>query len=799
MRRLLGLALLSAAVLGVQVALTRVFAVAQFYHFAFLVISLAVLGFAASGSILAIWPRLGDRRAWPWHALLFALTALTGYLVVDHIAFDSYRIALEPAQLLVLALDLVALALPFLFAGALVAAMLGAETERSGRTYGANLLGSAAGAVLAPIAIGALGSAGTVLACAGVGALAALVLADRPRPRAAAALGLAVAAGLLVTFPCILGVVPSPYKRISQLALDPEARLVATWESPASRLDIVESPTIHSAPGLSLSYRQALPPETGLVIDGDTLLPVLDARTAPAELADALPISVALGARPSGRVLFLGSGGGIDAWAALALGAREVTVVEPNPLVLRALTGPLRDRAGLAGDPRVALVGEEIRTFAATAAGSYDIVELTLADNYRPISAGAFTLSETYGLTVEAVREYLRLAGPDGLLVITRWLQEPPSESARTLATALEALGDRPARQQIVAFRSFQTITVMVKGSPFSGAETEALLAAIDKGRYDLVLAPVIPPGSVNRYAILPVAADHELAVRLADAPDRAAVYDASPLDITPTTDDRPFFFQFFRWEQTPAVLEGLGRRWQPFGGSGYLVVVALLGFALLASAFAVLLPVALRRSFRATLAAAGAGRALRLVGYVVTIGLGFLFVEVALVGRLILLVGTPTLAFASVVGGLLLWSGLGSLASARIPWRPSLVLLAVLLAWAPFALAALLPPLLGLPLALRIAAVLVVLAPIGFLMGVPFPRLISILGGQPGLVPWAWAANGSASVIGAIAAPMIALSAGYGAVLGAAAALYLLAAALVLMAPPGSAARTPRRGAAPS
>jgi hypothetical protein len=566
--------------------------------------------------------------------------------------------------------------------------------------------------------------------------------------------------------------------------------VVATSESPASRLDIVESPTIHSAPGLSLGYRRALPEEAGLVLDGDTLLPVLDARDAPAELAEALPISVALAARPDGRVLLLGSGGGMDAWAALTRGAREVTVVEPNPLVLDALTGVLRERAGLADDRRVHLVGDEIRTFASGTNGPYDVVELVLADNYRPISAGAFTLSETYTLTVEAVRDYLRLSGRDGLLVITRWLQDPPSESARTLAIAVEALGDRPAREHLVAFRSFQTVTILVKDSPFSAAETDRLLAEIDARRYDVVVAPTIPPGSVNRYAVLPEPADYELALALTGATDRRAVWASSTLDIAPTTDDHPFFFQFFRWEHTAAVLEGLGRRWQPFGGSGYLVVVALLAFALLATALAVVAPIALRRSFRAALAAAGTRHSLRVVGYVTAIGLAFLFVEIALVGRLIVLVGTPTLAFAAVVGGLLLWSGLGSLVSARLPWRRAMVVLAGLLAVAPAVIGALGPLILELPLVQRTGAVLVVLAPLGFLMGVPFPRLIATLGATPGLVPWAWAANGGASVVGAVAAQMVALSAGFGTALGVGALLYLAAAGLAVTAP-ASAART--------
>jgi hypothetical protein len=307
--------------------------------------------------------------------------------------------------------------------------MLRAATERSGLVYAANLLGSAA-AQSSPRWLSVPSGAHTIVLCAGAGAAAGLVLADRRGPNGGC-LGLGIAAGLLVASPPSRDR-PLPYKRIAALSLDPATRIVTTSESATSRLDIVEAPSIHSAPGLSLAYRQPLPAEAGLVIDGDTLLAVLDTRNAPAELADALPISVALAARPAGRVLFLGSGGGIDAWAALARGAREVTVVEPNPLVLQALSGPLRERAGLADDRRVRLVEAEIRPSHRLEAAPYDV-----AGSRWPTTTGRSRRSvhafEAYALTVEAVRDDLRLAGPDGLLVITRWLQEPrPSPRGRS-------------------------------------------------------------------------------------------------------------------------------------------------------------------------------------------------------------------------------------------------------------------------------------------------------------------------------------------------------------------------------
>jgi len=776
MRALIGMALLSAAVLLMQVALTRVFSIAQFYHFAFLVVSLALLGFGVSGSLLALWPKLRDQTA--WYGLGFGVATVIAYLFINHLPFDSYSIAWDRTQVYLLIGNLLALAVPFVFAGALIGSLLSSQTEQAGRVYGANLLGSAAGAVIAPALIAWFGSAQVVLLGAALGVAVSLLLADRRRrviiPSLAA---LVIGFGLIVALPSLFEIQPSPYKRLSQFRLNPDATITVTRQNAYSRLDIVESSTIHAAQGLSLSYLDALPPQAGLLIEGDLLLPVLHASEAPETLAHALPSAVAYEIRPSGSVLILGSGGGMDAWAALANGAEHVTVIEPNDLVYEALTRDLRDWAGLADDPRVTLEYEEIRTFAQQADARYDIVQLALVDNYRPISSGAFTLTENYTLTTEAFKAYLERCGDNGLLVVNRWLQSPPSEDLRTLGLIIEALEGRDPLQHVVAFRSFQTATFIVKPTPFTPAETNALLNAIDRLRYDLTLAPDMPPEMINQYARLETPVYHDTYLALATAPDRAAFYNTYAFEVTPPTDDRPFFFHFFRWEQTPSVIENLGRRWQPFGGSGYFVLLALLAFALAAALVFIVLPIVLRRSFRDALRQVGAKRSLRTLGFFTAIGLAFLLVEIALIQRYILVLGRPTLALALVVGALLFASGLGSMASQRLYRRGTIAALALLIALYPFLANQFVPSLLSLPLVARALLVALLIAPVGFLMGIPFAGAVRALSDNRDLVPWAWAVNGSASVVSAILASMLALSSGFTTVLIVGGGLYLLAA----------------------
>jgi spermidine synthase len=783
-----GVAVLSAAILLAEVTLSRVFAIVQFHHFAFLLVTLALLGFGASGSLMAVLPQLSSPRLWPAYALGFALSSMAGYLLVVWFPFDSYRIAWDAREVWLLVANLVALAVPFAFAGLLIGGALRHSPAQAGQIYGANLIGSGLGAFGAPLAIMTIGAEHALPLAAALGAAAAAPLAGRRRSVAIAG---GILAAVLVALPFVApGAVdpqPSPYKRLSQLRLDPDSRVLATRQDAAARLDIVVSSTIHSAPGLSLSYLGGLPPQVGLVLDGDALLPVPQADAFDPDLGRSVPSALAYRIRPEADTLLLGSGGGFPALAALANGATSVTVVEPSRLVLDALSAELREWGGLADDPRVSLVHDDVRAFAAAAGGdaAYDVVELSLTDAYRPVTSGAYSLTETYALTTDAIAAYLDLLGDDGILLVSRWLQTPPSEELRTLGMVAEALGDRSSRltDHVFAYRTFQTASFLVKNTPFTTNETDALLAELERLRYDLVLAPRMPDEMVNRFAVTEHALFHEQAVELATTSDRDALYARSPFDITPPTDERPFFFHFFRWQQTPDVLENLGRRGQPFGGSGYFVLLALLAFAVVAALAFVLAPIALARRFRSSLGDVGARRAVPSLAYFTALGLAFLLVEIALVQRAILVLGQPALALATVLGGVLLASGLGSIASSHLPWRASLIAAATLAALGAMTSTALAHAALDLPLPIRLIGLTAFIGPLAFFMGVPFARGIAALHAHPAMVPWAWAANGSASVVAGVLAALLSLSFGLGAVLWVGAGFYAVA---LLTAPRG-------------
>lgn len=794
---LFSLLLLSAAALAFQVTLTRLFSVAQFYHFAFMIVSVAMLGYGASGTWLAIMPnltRMDPRHSLGWLALLTGLSILGAYLLINLLPFDSFSIAIDRRQIGILVLHYLALATPFFFSGMAVGLLLAAFPQESGKTYAFNLLGSATGCALALAAPSFLGSEGMVTLSAGLAALAALAMLITQTAKKPARLLVVLAAitFLLFTFydaALRLGGHPlpllelrlSPYKSLSYVLQYPGAEVIYRRWNAFSRVDVVRSPGIHSLPGLSYRYLQPLPTQDGLLVDGDNLSGILPANVE-AAFTDHLPAAIAFQLRPAADTLILEPRGGLDILTALAHGARQVTAVEVNPLIVAA--------APVYADPRLRTVIESDRSYLRRTDEHFDVILLSLASSYHPVRSGAYSLAEDYRYTVESFTDALERLNSDGLLVVARWLQDPPSEDLRAFAlavTALEKTGGDP-RGQIVAFRGYNTATILVKGSLFTLDELLAIRSFTAERAFDLTYAPDIRPEETNRYNILPESSYYQAYTALLDASPRAAFYAAYPYDVTPPTDDHPFFGHYFKWSQAGQVWAELGQTWQPFGGAGYFVILALLALSILLAGALILLPVAIR--------AHPSPFILPPLLYFAFIGLAFLLVEIPLIQRFILYLGHPAYSMTAVIFSLLLFSAMGSRLSHRIPLRLALLILVILLVITPFLLPYIFTLTLGLPFLLRLALTALILAPLGFLMGIPFPAGIrqiateqSVIGhpsatlpglagraSQPSAIPWLWAVNGAASVVASVLAALLALTFGFSWVLRIGALCYLAA-----------------------
>lgn len=795
-----GLAALSAAVLLLELTLTRVYSVAQGYHFAFLAVSLGLLGFGASGTALFVAPRLlgvGRRRLLGAAALLFTVAAPAAYWAISAIPFDAYRLVLEPTMFGHLALFYLVPVIPFFFAGVAQGGALTLEPGKAARLYGAGLAGSGVGALLASVGPAASGPAAAVALVTALGAAAWVAFVVRRSARSIVPIA-AVAAALVIggwLLPAQVELRMSPYKALPAVLRQQGARLVSTEWNAFSRVDVIASDSLHRAPGLSFAFSGQLPPQTAVTVDGGNLSPLTHSTAGDATFTEYLPGAAAYEIVDRPRVLVLEPGGGMDVLAALHHGAESVVALVGNPLEADLLRDLFRDEIEGA-EPRVRIVDGNPRSYLERESGRFDLLVVSLRDAFQPITAGAYSLGENHVYTKEAFQAYYRHLAPGGLMVTTRWVQVPPSEDLRMAAAAidaLEGLGIRDVGGRLAAIRTLQTLTLVLKERPYEPPEAEALRAFALSRQMDLSWLPGLAPEELNRFFVLPEEIYYSGLEQLLDPVRRQEFYREQSFDVAPATDDRPFFFHFFRWGQVPDVIVGFGKEWQPFGGAGFLVVLAFLALAVAGSTALILVPLLVRRGGARDGEGNRGPSPWAPLSYFFVLGLAFLWLELPLMQRFILLLDHPTYSFAVVLFAVLVFSGLGSLLSERLGRHRGRAILALAVLAVVYAAGT--PPLatlvLGLPLAVRVPLAVAVIAPLGLLMGMPFPAGIGALQARrPGLIPWAWGVNGYASVVGAVLAALMALSWGFFWVMVAAGGAYLAAWALYrtgVTAPPTS------------
>ena len=799
----LALALVSASILAYEVLLIRLFSIVQWHHFTYMVISIALLGFGASGTFLALargWLLPRFAAAFSASAALFGLTAFLGYVAGQALPFNAPALLWEPRQLLfLLALYLIFLT-PFFFGATCIGLSFLRYAERIGQIYAVNLIGSAAGSigVVALLFIVDPVPALKLITCLALaGALLAVPRIEGRRAQAlAGALCLSVLAALFALPPAWTALHPSPYKALPRALEVPGARVVGTQSNPLGYLSVVESREVplRHAPGLSLNNTQSPPPQLGVFTDADSLsvITAFDGRLAPLAYLDfttsALPYHLL--AAPS--VLVVGAGGGSSVLQALYHRAAAVDTLEVNPDLLRLVREQHRDFAGALYDrPEVRVHAQEARSFLARSGRHWDLIQISLLEGAGS-AGGAGSLGESYLFTVEAFQAYLRRLKPDGLVAITGWAKLPPRGSLKLFATALQALRREaaadPARR-LALIRGWSTTTLLIKNGVFQASDARQIRAFADARSFDLAFLDGLEASEVNRFnrTTQPFLYEGTLALAGEDAASFAARY---KFDIDPAHDERPYFFDFFKWRSLPEFLQRAARG-AGFLEWGYPILAATLIQAVPLSLILILLPLWLWRRQ----GTGGTGKTRSFV-YFTALGLGFLFIEIAFIQRFILFLGNPLYAAAVVIAGFLLFAGLGSACTARLrdeapdgtalpprPRRRSAVAIAAgVVAGLALLYLFVLPPLFERLIILtepaRIAVSLALVAPLAFFMGMPFPLGLSRLSdASPRLVPWAWGVNGCASVLGAVLAQVLAVHFGFTTVILAAALAYLVAA----------------------
>jgi SAM-dependent methyltransferase len=802
--------LVSASAIAYEILLMRILSIVQWHHFAWMIISLALLGYGASGSAIALCRRWLEPRfetAFALCALMFGAAMIACLWLGQRVPFNALEIIWEPRQLLYLAELYLLFMVPFFFAASCIGMAFTCRRDFVDRIYFFDLLGAGIGAALLVAALFLWQPQRVVIGLAAL-ALAASLLAgwsSSSRRRLAVIQGAWLLCLLYAAPADRIGLQMSEFKGLSQALEVVGARKLAERSGPLGLLTVVESPQVpfRHAPGLSFNTQHLPPDQLAVFTDGDGMSVITSFNGDPASLGYLGDVTAALPYRllERPRVLVLGAGAGADVLLALHNGAAAVDAVELNPQMAALVREDFADYSGRLYDlERVSLRLAEARGFVTRDADRYDLIQVALLDSFAVSGSGVQALGESYLYTVEAMGQYLARLQPGGLLAITRWLNVPPRDGLKLAATSIEALrragvGD-PGRR-LAAIRNWNTLTLLVKNGEFGQAETAVLREFAHRRSFDTVWYPGMPATEANRFNQLDRPWLHE-GFRALLGPGRQAYLEDYKFGITPATDQRPYFFNFFKWRVLPELWSMRARGGGGLVEWGYLVLVGTLVQALLAGTLLILLPLlAGRRGWPA-------GTGGRMGSYFFLLGLAFLFVEMAFIQKFILFLSHPLYSVAVVLAGFLVFAGLGSISSGRVAARlgrgPAFAVQAAVAGIAAIVLLYLvvLPPLferfMGLPDAVRAGISLGLIAPLAFCMGMPFPLGLGRLARQaPAFIPWAWGLNGFASVVSAALATLLAIEFGFTVVLLAALALYL-AAALVFGPRAGSPSDPMRR-----
>jgi Spermine/spermidine synthase domain len=708
-----------------EIGLTRIYSATIWYHFAFVAISTALLGWGLGGLAVHLLKRMRT-PSMDTAALLMLLYATTipGCLwILVQFPFEIERLPVYFVTPLV----------PFFLAGMALSMIFDLHHAIAGSLYFADLLGASLGAVAVSALLQALGGEASLLVAAILPMAAAACLSRRLRLVAGAGAALLAVAAFSNTTTGLFHVTPGTIKAMRrQMEENAGARITQTGWNAYSRIDAVE--------GMPPPYLARL------FIDSDAWTSILawDGQLDSVhELRDsyrALPFRFA----PQGNTLVIGPGGGADVLAALAAGNRKVTAVELNPLIIQFVRH-YGERAGnLYSRPDVEVIQSEGRTFISRTNRKFDIIFLGFVDSWASVASGGLSLSENYLYTTEAFRAYYEHLTANGILVILRWDMDLP----RLVANSVALLGAQTAAQQVVALREKRgtpadppQMLFMLRRRAFTAPETAEIVNAWTPAN------PMIVPGLQA-----PAPFDALLAGR-----KTLAAYEAeSPRRVGPVFDDSPFYFATERpWGMPPTIAARLVK---------WLLAPNLVMLAL----FTALGKPRGRPS----------GPYAASIVYFACLGFGFIAMELALLQHLTLLLGHPIFTLSVLLGSLLAAGGIGSAISRHVPVRAACLIVATLGAVEAVAFPRLVPALLSLPLWARVAMAIALIAPLGLAMGMPFPQGLQRIGRQAlPAPPFYWGFNGIMSVIGSVTTVFVALTLGFQMAMLVGCACYVLAA----------------------
>ena len=780
--------LIGFSTLAFEVLLTRIFSIGQWNHLSFMVISIALFGFAASGTFLSIYNARRGRHPHSFSIrkttailiVLYTATTILAFIALNNLPLDYFRLPVEPIQSVYLLIAFILLALPFFFSGLIVAVAYTRLPEKTGLIYFATMCGSAGGAIFPGLLLPFFSEGQLVVFCAIIPLILMPVslgnlqtgqtasASQRSTQLALALIGMAIIFGSVYLITpygdWLIRVKPSPYKALSQVLQFPETRIEQTFNNIRGRTDRVTSPYIRFAPGLSLRYPEAITPQEATFRDGDHQLVLYPSGSPGSTRFSTFTLSYSgYDIRPGAqKALVVLQGGGTAIPCVLSAKIQDVTLVVENPPQAEILSRHYGAK----------VVSQPPRAFISQTSKQFDIIHL---ENWGTSIPGSAALDQEHLYTTDAFLDYLKHLTPDGRVIISRRLLLPPADCLRMWASAYEGLklmGARNPADHLAILRNWDTFTLLVFKQPLQS--TTRLEKFAENLNFDIVFLRHITSDQANRFNKFD-APYHFIEVnRLASAyreGQEKAYFKSYLLDIKPQSDNRPFPGRYLKWPKIKSLYQTLGSRLYALLMSGEIVVLVVFIEALVISGFLLFLPlVFIRQRQRKT--------SISQVLYFFGVGAGFMFIELFFIKKYILLFGDPVISFTVVLAGVLIFSSFGGAWAQKKDssvLKKALPILIAILLLAFLALDPLMGYLLGFGEVWQYGGALLILFPIGFLMGLPFTLGMRDMLSSATQRAYAWSANGCASVLTAVVSAQMALIFGISSILVCAIAAYFV------------------------
>ena len=801
-RYFFSVALLSGSIIGYEIVLVRLFSISQWHHFAHMIISLAMLGFGFSGTVISLtqtWLKRHFHIMYTVCGSTYSISVIGCYILHQYIPFNPLMLNWQPTQFLLAGIIYLILSLPFFFGSACIGMVLLQFPDRVDRLYFFDLFGSGISALGSIFMMYIIPPAQNLTLVTAIGFCSVVVTnLDNKRTKNRKTIVCHLTFALFFTIFFLLNpisIVVSPYKRLSSTLNFPDAKVQSTRYSPLGLLQVVKSASIRAVPGLSLSSQHSIPPQLGLFTDADAMTTItkFDGDLSKLAYLDDTISALAYHLMKEPNVLVVGAGGGTDILNALYHQSNTIDAVEMNPQVVSLIQQEHADFSGqiYAPDSMVQVHIAEIRTFINASTKKYDLIQISMLDSTSASGTGTHTLSENYLYTVEAISDLFQHLAPGGVISITRWLRTPPRDMIRMFAMAVQALetiGDQVPNDQLILVRGWQTATLLIGNGQFDIKDCATIRHFCHQRSFDTAYYPNMPESEANFYNQLTEPTYFRAAQSILFG-DRQQFFQQSPFNIYPATDNRPYFFQSLRLSSLLHMMRTNHRNNLSFIEWEYPLLIATLIQATLAGLGLIFLPLFLWRHRLKTPVDQTHGSPLYLVlFYFLCLGAGFMFVEIAFIQKFLLFLGQPTYTVATVLCGFLVFSGLGSLFSTKFKNSCLLrqrnpILFAIGIVSLITCLYLQLLPFIFSQLTInsniiKIIFSICLIGPLAFFMGIPFPLGIDLLRRcHPSFITWAWGINGYASVVSAILATFLAITFGFNTVILLATTIYLFGA----------------------